>query len=324
MGIFLLYISTKIKKALQKYFKGDKMRRRQFIKKSIYGTAALSGLPLLTNSSFIFAQNLPQAVVVKNGEPAELLAAALKNLGGLKRFITRGDVVVIKPNIGWDRSPALAANTNPELIQALVKACFSAGAKKVRIFDRTCNNPRRCYRNSGIEEKAKAAGAEVLHVRDNHYKNIKIGGKLIDEWPINKNYLQADKVINVPVAKHHSLSRVSLGMKNLMGVMGGNRGSLHNHFAEKISEIDTKILPALTIIDAYRILTEKGPQGGRPEYVKLTKTLIASPCMVSADFLALELFGLQLQDVEHLRVAAEKGLNKYDLKRLKVKRIDLA
>lgn len=299
------------------------MKRRQFIKNSLYGTAAISSLPLITQNSFLFAQHLPEAVIVKNGDPAELLAAALKNLGGLKRFISAGDVVVIKPNIGWDRSPELAANTNPDLIQALVKACFAAGAKKVQIFDRTCNNPRRCYKNSGIEKKAKAAGADVLHVRDNRYKNIKIDGKLIKEWPIYRNYLEADKVINVPVAKHHGLSRVSLGLKNLMGVMGGNRGSLHNHFAEKIAEIDGKILPTLTIIDGYRILTQKGPQGGKPEYVKLTKTLIASPCMVSADFLALELFGLQLQEVEHIQVAAQRGLAKYDLNKLKVKRIKL-
>ncbi len=300
------------------------MRRRNFIKKSLLGTAALSGLPLYPFNFSLNAQDITEAVVIKNGGPAEMLAEAFKQLGGTKQFIAEGDVVVIKPNIGWDRAPELAANTNPDLIFSLVKTCFEAGAKKVQVFDRTCNEPRRCYKNSQIEKMAKAAGAEVLQVRDNKFKNLKIGGELIKEWPVYEKYLEADKVINVPIAKHHSLSRVSLGLKNLMGVMGGSRGSLHKDFPQKIQEITSKILPNLTIIDAYRILIEKGPQGGKPEYVKLAKTLIASPCVVAADFLALELFDLKLDEVEHIKLASDKGLGKFDLNSLNVKRISLA
>jgi len=300
------------------------LKRRNFIKKSLLGTAALSSLPLVPFDFSLQAQELPDAVIVNNGEPAELLAAALQHLGGIKRFITQGDVVVIKPNIGWDRAPELAANTNPDLVQALVKSCFEAGAKKVQVFDRTCNEARRCYKNSQIEKKAEEAGADVLHVRDNKYVNVKIGGKFIKEWPIFKNYLEADKIINVPIAKHHSLSRVSLGLKNLMGVMGGNRGSLHKDFPQKIQEIAGRILPHLTIIDAYRVLAENGPQGGRPEYVKTAKTLIASPCVVAADFLGLELFDLNLNAAAHIKLAADNGLSRYDLDSLKIKRISLA
>ncbi len=301
------------------------MKRRTFIRESAFLTA---GAVMIPASKWLFAQpvsaTFPQAVVVKNGQPSQLLKAALHALGGMERFVKAGDVVVVKPNIGWDRPPELAANTNPLLVEAIVKACFKAGAKQVKVFDRTCNDPRRCYRNSKIAERARAAGADVMHVRRNRFTTLAINGQLIKEWPIYEDYLKADKVINVPIAKQHSLSTVTLGLKNLMGVMGGNRGNIHNHFARKLTEIDGRILPTLTIIDAYRILTANGPQGGSPDYVKIKRTLIASDCTVSADYLALPLFGYHLEQVEHIKVAAQKGLARYDLKKLKVKEINLA
>ncbi|HID38135.1 MAG TPA: DUF362 domain-containing protein [Calditrichaeota bacterium] len=301
------------------------MKRRKFLKAAAISGAAVTLMPqVISKYPSLYAQNTPPQVVwVENGEPLDLLDAALKELQGLRQFIDKGDVVVIKPNIGWDRRPELAANTNPQLIGQLVKRCYEAGAKTVKVFDRTCNNPRRCYRNSKIEEAAKEAGAEVTQIRKNKFKKIPINGKIIKEWPIYQEYLEADKIINVPIAKHHSLAKVTLGLKNLMGVMGGNRGSLHNNFALKIADIDRKILPTLTIIDAYRILTANGPQGGNPDHVKLTRTLIASPCTVSADYLGLELFGHKLADVEHIKVAAEEGLAKFDLNNLNIKRVKL-
>lgn len=302
------------------------MKRRKFIKTTAAGAVGVSVLPLLLKNvdGLLADTNYPQAVWIENGEPAQLLQTALKEIGGMKRFVSKGDVVVIKPNIGWDRAPQFAATTNPDLVAELVKECLNAGAKTVKVFDRTCNTPRRCYQNSQIEKKAKAAGAEVLQIRDNRFKKTAIKGKVIKNWQIYKDYLEADKVINVPVAKHHSLSRVTLGLKNLMGVMGGNRGELHNNFAQKLVDITSGILPTLTVIDAYRILTDNGPVGGNLAHVKLCKTLIASPCTVSADYLALELFDHQIKDVQHIAEAAKHGLNKYDLQSLNVKRIKLS
>jgi len=283
-------------------------------------------LPLSLNGiNKVLAQDAyPHAVWVENGEPAALLQTALKELGGLQRFISIDDVVVIKPNMGWDRAPEYAANTNPDLIAELVRATFKAGAKDVKVFDRTCNNPLRCYRNSQIEEKAKAAGADVLHVRDNRYKKIAINGQDIAEWPIYKDYLDADKVINVPVAKHHGLGGVTLGLKNLMGVMGDRRGQIHKNFATKLIDIDSKILPQLTIIDAYRILLDNGPSGGDLDDVKLTKTLIASPCIVTADYLGLSLFNHTLNDIDHVNEAVKRNLNQFDINKLNVKKVKLA
>ncbi len=299
------------------------MKRRHFIKTVAAGGAA-AVLPVIPSINKLYAQDgSPQVIWVENGEPADLVNTAFIELGGITRFISKGDVVVIKPNIGWDRNPELAATTNPEVVAAVVELCKKAGADEIKIFDRTCNNPRRCYRNSKIEKMAKAAGADVYHMRDNKYKDIDINGKIIKSWPIYSEYLEADKIINIPIAKHHSLSKVTLGLKNLMGVMGGNRGSLHNDFSQKITDINKNLLPSVTLIDAYRILTANGPSGGNPDHVRLTKTLVASSCTVSADATALELFNHKLTDVDHIKLAADNGLAKYDLTKLNVKRIAL-
>lgn len=298
------------------------MKRRKFLKTTALGTAAIT-FPLGAGHLFADASKNTQVVFVKNGEPDALVKAALKELGGIDKFIAKGDNVVIKPNMGWDRTPELAANTNPEVVAEIVRQCLAAGAKSVKVFDRTCNKPSRCYRNSRIEEAATDAGAEVIQVRDSRFQKIPINGKIIEEWPIYRDYLEADKVINVPIAKHHSLSGVTLGLKNLMGVMGGRRGSLHNNFHQKIVDIDRHILPTLTIIDAYRILMDNGPSGGNPDDVKLTRSLIASPCIVSADYVATELFDLDPEENKLIKTAEENGLAKYDLKALKIKRINL-
>ena len=297
------------------------MKRRTFLK----GTLAASFIPTVITRNLHAHDQVPHAVWVENAEPEQLLNESLKVFGGMSAFISPGEVVVVKPNIGWDRAPQFAATTNPDLIKAIVRSCYEAGAKKVLVFDHTCNNPRRCYKNSKIAELAESVDAEVIQVRKNRYENLTIAdGKLIDQWPIYQDYLEADKIINVPIAKHHSLCRVTLGMKNLMGVMGGNRGSLHSDFDIKLIDIVSKIMPDLTIIDGYRILTSNGPVGGNVDDVVLKRTLIVSPCLVSADYLALDLFNLDVKEVGYLKEALARGISKYDVKRLQVQRINLA
>ncbi|HNV70093.1 MAG TPA: DUF362 domain-containing protein, partial [Candidatus Ozemobacteraceae bacterium] len=219
--------------------------------------------------------------------------------------------------------PEYAANTNPELVEAVVKSCLEAGAKEVKIFDNTCNNAQRCYINSGIQDKAEAAGAKVYHVQEDRFKSIKLTkGEILKEWPVYQDYFEVNKVINLPIAKHHGLATVTLGLKNLMGVMGGNRGELHSPF-RKLIDVVADILPTLTIIDAYRMLVDHGPRGGDLADVKLTKTLIASPCTVAADVTALELFGHQIKDIPHIADAIDRGLAKVDLKNLKPLKLKL-
>jgi uncharacterized protein (DUF362 family) len=299
------------------------MLRRDFIRTSF---SLGAGSLLLGNSTKLlsFPTAKPDAVWVQGGEPTELLTRALEKYGGMGNFISKGDVVVVKPNMGWDRAPEFAANTNPILVADVAKKCIEAGAKKVKIFDRTCNNPNRCYKNSKIEELSKKAGADVEQIRKIKFKDISLpNGEILKKWAVYKDYLDADKVINIPIAKHHSLCRITLGLKNLMGVMGGNRGNIHNHFSKKLIDIDAEILPTLTIIDAYRVLTRNGPSGGNLNDVKFTKTLIMSPCNVTADILALELFDLKVQHVPHIQEAITRGLNKYDPNQLSVERINI-
>lgn len=300
------------------------MDRRKFLKTTTAGAVGLSLSQLAVNN--IFAQDTyPDVAWIENGEPVQLLKSALEVMGGMKRFINKGDVVVVKPNIGWDRAPEFAANTNPDLVAEVVKECFKAGAKEVKIFDRTCNNKNRCYKNSQIQAKAEDAGADVFHMRKNKYKEVEIPkGEVLKSWEIYKDYLEADKVINIPIAKHHSLNFVSLGLKNLMGVMGGNRGSLHNEFFKKLVDIDSQIMPTLTIVDAYRMLMANGPVGGNLADVKTARSLIMSPCTVSADYTALKLFELDLEQVGHVNEAYKRGLNLYDLKKLNVKKIAIS
>lgn len=300
------------------------MKRRQFIKYAL-GMLGWSLAPIWSRpASQLLGADVPEAVWVENGEPVELLHAATAAFGGLGTFISKGDVVVIKPNIGWDRAPEMGATTNPDLVAELVKECLNAGAKEVRIFDRTCNNPRRCYRSSQIEARAKEVGAAVDQIRDFKFKNLRISeGEEISEWPVYQDYLDADKVINVPIAKVHSMSTVTLGLKNLMGTLGGDRGSLHNHFAVKLTDIAREILPTLTIVDAYRILEHNGPVGGNVNDVRQARTLIMSPCTATADRLALDLFGYPVEQVAHIQTAFDRGLNKYDFDNLRLKKITL-
>lgn len=299
------------------------MKRREFLKASAIGTLGINLLPWVNHHKLSAQEAFPQVVWVENGEPEELLDAALRELGGMTRFVSKGDVVVVKPNIGWAKKPEFAANTNPDLVGAIVKECYAAGAKEVKVFDNTCNAWNRCYQYSGIEAAAKQYGGKVTQTYNHRYKNVRINGQAINEWSLYQDYLEADKIINVPIAKHHSLDRVTLGLKNLMGIMGGNRGSLHNNFGQKLADINMKLLPTLTIIDAYRILVANGPTGGNLADVRDKKTLIASTCTVSADVTALKLFGHSMEQVQHIRVAAERGMNKFDLNDLQVKTIRL-
>ena len=182
------------------------MKRRDFLKASAGMTA---GMVLLDHSRFdlLASTNQPDMVVVKEGEPEQLVHKALEALGGMSRFISKGDIVVLKPNISWDRVPAQAATSNPQVVAEVVKLCFEAGAKKVKIFDNTLNEAARCYKRSGIEKAAKEAGAEVSHIYERKIVKDKFpDAVLIKSWEIYKDVLEADKIINLPIAKHHSIS----------------------------------------------------------------------------------------------------------------------
>ncbi len=297
------------------------MERRDFLITSagIIGTCSLfSAIPIYSQS-----QN-PDLVVVKNGDPENLVERALQELGGMSHFVSRGDVVVIKPNISWDRLPEQAANTNPDIVAGVIRLCFDAGAKKVKIFDNSLNEPRRCYDRSGIEKAAKEAGAEVYHIQENKFKKVAIEeGELIKSWEVYQDVLEADRVINLPIAKHHTVSGLSLSMKNVMGLIGGNRGQIHRQFDVKITDLNTKIKFNLIILDAYRMLVRNGPSGGNLADVELKKTVIAGTNPVSIDSYGATLFNLQPEKIGFLQEAYQRGLGEMDLKKLNIKVVSL-
>ncbi len=286
-------------------------------------TSAVGCLPALDLMALpAHAAEAPPLAVRKGENIPKLVQETLSALGGIEKFVSPGEVVVVKPNIGWDRTVELAANTHPEVVSTLVSLCLDAGAKRVRIFDRTCNDERRCYTQSGIRaavEELKSDRVSLEYMDRRAYKELAIhGGQAFDRWEFYMPVIEADRLINVPIAKHHSISRLTLGMKNLMGVIGGNRGRLHHKIAESLADIASVIHPDLTVIDATRILVANGPQGGRTEDVRSPETLIASPDMVAADAYATTLFGLKPEDVATVVVAAQRGLGVMDLKQVRM------
>ena len=305
------------------------MDRRLFLRDT---AGAIGGLAVFGAFSPLLGQAAPTAarpdLAVVNGTPVEkIVRASVDALGGIKRFISKGDVVVVKPNIGWDRAPEYAANTNPDVVATLVRMCLEAGAKKVKVFDRTCDEPRRCYANSGIGAAAKAAGAEVSHVDDKDermFREVKIpSGVAIQSWPIHRDILDADKLINAPIAKHHGSGKLTMALKNWMGVMGGNRGKAHQNLHAMIADLALIIKPCLTVLDAVRILTAHGPKGGDLADVKCLDTVIASVDQVAIDAYGATLFGMTGDDLPYVKDAAGRGLGKIDLSKLIVKKIEV-
>ncbi len=254
---------------------------------------------------------LPELVVAQGGEPAALAQAALDALGGVSRFIARGDVVVIKPNVGWDRAAEQAANTNPDLVAALVRLCQNAGAKRVIVADVSCNDSPSCFQRSGILAAARRAEADVVLPEPRHFKEVNLRGDSLGVWPVLEPFLSADKVINVPIAKHHSLTGVTLGMKNWYGILGGQRNRLHQRIHESLADLAAFMRPTLTVMDAYRVLMRNGPTGGSLADVELKKTLIAGTDPVALDaYVAKAYWDIDFQRLAYLRFAEERGLGR--------------
>ncbi len=303
----------------------SRIDRRTFIRQSLPAAmaAALGSLPTLDLLALpASAAEMPPLAVRRGQDVPTLVRETLAALGGMERFVKPGEVVVVKPNIGWDRTVELAANTHPEVVKTLVQLCLDAGAKQVRIFDRTCNDERRCYTQSGIRpalEALRSSRVSLEYMDPRVYETLAIqGGKAFDRWEFYLPAIEADRLINVPVAKHHSISRLTLGIKNLMGVIGGNRGRLHHNIAEALADIASVIHCDLTVIDATRVLVANGPQGGRLEDVRQLDTLIASADIVAADAYATTLFDLKPEDVATVVAAARRGLGVMDLKRVRM------
>jgi uncharacterized protein (DUF362 family) len=305
------------------------MDRRKFFEQVAAWSAGLSVATPVFNASAILAaeekpKDKPRLSVAEGKDYRALVEQVLKPLGGIAAFVHKGDRVVVKPNMGWDRTPEQAANTHPEVMKAIVQQCLDAGAKQVQVFDRPCSDEHRTHTNSGIHAAIESIGdsrAQCLYMDAKKYVPIKIEkGKFVHEFTFYKDAMppECDCYINVPVAKNHILSRLTLGLKNVMGVIGGNRGLIHLGIGQRIADLNLVVRPQLTIIDATRILLRNGPTGGDLKDVKVLDTLVASTDTVAADAYATTLFGIKPEQVSSTVAAAKLGLGEMDLKKVKI------
>ena len=259
----------------------------------------------------------PPGIAAVKGATAAAAGRAVELIGGMPRFVRPGQRVVVKPNIGWDRTPEQAANTNPEVVVAVVRMCLEAGAAEVTVFDRTCNDQRLCYRRSGIEAAVEGVGdrrVRIVHPDERRYRSVAIpGGKILTSWEYYEEALAADVFINVPIAKHHGLTVLTLSMKNVMGVAGGNRGRIHTDFDDKIVDLNFGRRSHLVVLDATRILVAHGPQGGNLADVQHPGVVVAGTDVVAVDAYATRFFGKRPQEIPHIVRAAERGLGTMDL-----------
>lgn len=311
------------------------INRQEFLKSIALGglATALSteGVTQVMAQTGASANGKPiDLVAVMGGEPVEMLEAGLKPFGGIERFVKSGQKIVIKPNIGWDKTPELAGNTNPQLVAALVKLCLEAGASEVTVFDHTCDDWRRCYRTSEIEAAAKAAGAKVMPGNEEeYYREVALPrGKELRSAKIHQALLECDAWFNVPILKNHGGANMTIAMKNLMGIVWDRR-FFHTHDLHQcIADICTyEKMPVLNIVDAYRVMKSNGPRGRSLNDVVTPQGMFLSPDIVAVDTAATRFFNqivsMPLEDVGYLAKGQSLDVGTMDLKTLNIRRVKI-
>ena len=309
--------------------------RKNFLSQSFaqIKSLAFAGLSIPLFLKNIYAQKSSRSsydiIAMKGGKgPDDLYNRGIEHLGGIKNFVKSGNTVLIKPNIGWDRTPDFGANTNPDLIKAIVKSCKDAGASKVYVFDHTCDHWKNTYKNSGIEAAVKSAGGEMVPANSkSYYREVSIpGGVILKKVMVHRVYLDADVIINVPVLKHHSSTMITASMKNLMGVIWDryewHRRGLH----QCIADFASLKKPDLVVIDAYNVMTRNGPRGYSKSDLVNYKYLFIATNQVAADaasaMVLAQTSGIKKpEDIGHIAFAEKAKLGSADLASLNIKRI---
>ncbi len=280
------------------------------------GAAPASAIPPAPSPAYL--------AVARGADPAEVTRRAVAALGGIERFVKSGANVIVKPNIcNAYHGPEYASTTNPEVVAALIALCLGAGARRVRVMDFPFGgSAKEAYVKSGIQDAVKAANGEMELMGRLKYRTVEIpSGRAINKWSVYGDILDADVVINVPIAKNHGNTRLTLGMKNLMGVILDRSGFHSRGLDQCIADLNSVVRPQLTVVDAVRILTANGPTGGSLDDVKQMDAVIASADVVAADAYAATLFGLTGNDIDYIRLGAEMGLGQMDLTKIQIKEI---
>ncbi len=271
-------------------------------------------------------------IALKGGSgPDDLFRKGIAYLGGMNRFVKKGQSVLIKPNIGWDRSPEYGANTDPVLIGAIVKECFNSGASQVYVLDHTCDSWKSCYKNSKIEEYAVNSGAKIVPANSEDYyvKTSIPRGKILKEAYVHKLFLQCDVVINVPVLKHHSSTSITASMKNLMGVVWDRSEWHRNGLHQCIADFSTLRQPDLCILDGWRVMLKNGPRGYsasdavKYEYLFISTDPVAIDAAGAAVLIKAGTISGKPEDVRYIKFAKDHGIGRTDLDRMNIKRVTI-
>jgi uncharacterized protein (DUF362 family) len=298
------------------------MDRREFLKRAAALGVAVGAGRWLVMPEGLWAMappDKPRAVIAQaeGGDWDRITGEAIQKLGGMEKFVHPGETVVVKPNMAWDRSPEMAANAHPDVVRQVVELCLDAGAKQVKVLDHTCHDARKAYKNSGIQDAVlslKDRRAVVEFVDQRRFIKIKAEkAKSLKEWLYYKDCLEADRFINIPVAKHHSEARLTLCLKNMMGAIGGWRGRCHIGLHQNIADMNLVLRPDLHVLDCTRILLRNGPTGGDVADVAVKNLVFAGPDPVALDAQGATLFGLAPEDIGYIARAHALGLGEMDL-----------
>jgi len=267
----------------------------------------------------------------KPADPSAGVQTAIEKLcgpDGVRTFVRRGDLVVIKPNMSWPQPPEMGANVHPDIVARVVTLCREAGARQVKVFDNTVGTTAKCYEFSGVESAARRAGADVVVCAAHRFRTVQFDDprvKNLKEWLIYEDALAADVFINIAVAKVHNLPHVTLCMKNLMGTQGGNRGKMHQGIHQNLADLNVMIRPTFNILDATRVMISNGPGGGRAEYVVKGDKILCGTSAVTVDAWAADPSNLPwpkgrhgLPAVECIARGAAAGLGVADPSRIEV------
>jgi uncharacterized protein (DUF362 family) len=306
------------------------MRRREFLKTSAEAGMAAGAAFTLGGYKSLWTSAPPATkfdlVAIMGGSPDAMFDLGIQELGGMGTYVQKGQKVLIKPNMGWDVIPDLAANTNPLLIKRIIEHCFKAGAKEVYIFDHTCDNWVNCYKNSGLEKIAKSVGAKVVPANsESYYHKVDIpGGIKLQSVKVHQLLLETDVFINVPVLKDHNSTRMTCCLKNMMGIVW-DRGYWHsNNLNQCIADYALyEKKPVLNVIDCYNVMVKHGPQGVSKEDLVLMKSQILTGDWVSGDAAAAKMLGIAVEKIEYVPIAHKMGVGNMNLESLKIKRIKM-
>ncbi len=314
------------------------MKRRDFISKTFQaGFLTASAVPFINlpgtfsrpksypNKSEKFLKDKYDLVAVKGGEAADMFDKGIESLGGMKTFVKKNQTVVLKPNIGWDVVPEKGANTNPLLVNRIIRHCFDAGAKDVYVFDHTCDIQNRCYTNSGIEKAAKDAGAKIVTgANESYYHEVEIkGAKVLKKAKIHELIIESDVFINIPILKNHGSSSLTISMKNLMGIVWDRWYWHQNDLHQCIADCALYRKPDLNIIDAYLVMMKNGPRGISTEDVVEMKSQIITTDILAGDAAAAKLFGIEPDEISYIKIADEMKIGTKDLSKLSINRIKM-